>query len=578
MKTARVSVQGIAIDSADTRDADDAIWISDDNRLFITIANVARYVRKGNDHDTFARSRVASSYYPGHVDYMLPRGITERMGLTRDESRKTLTLEIIGGSEPKIQSIYRSDVTAHRVTYEQVPTILNDTTHPLHEQLKLQRALALMLLERRRANGALALYDLNNGWVTTEEGYLKEISHRDATVGYVIVQEMMVLANHVLAEYAIQNEIPLLFRIHRALSAAPDRAELMRQLETASQIPLENLPALRQNVHVLLAKAEYSASALQHYGLNLPYYLHFTSPIRRYADLVNHQQIHAFTQKIALPYSKDELEVVAHEINERILNAQKERSEKAKATAEHKATRAIQKESWLNALNAADIERVVKVAVRSKDPLDQKALDKYLRTNIGTVPLVCLETILFEGQETWRDMQAFVIAFLVEHPYHAVSLLIMAEQKGHYFEVDYVSFQVFTGFCGEAKASDGTKETAWGSSVKEAQQRAAIRLIALVCKVEPPSWSPPVECGNHWVTGAAAIEAQEAKNPISSLMERGQKVGYMPSFEFRSSGQAHVPSFDCVCIFGEAVTKGKGATKQEAKKEAALTMLQQLGT
>jgi ribonuclease R len=445
----RKVVQGITIDSEQTRDIDDALWISFDNgcwHIYVSIADVAEAVPPGGKIDTRAREMVTTKYFRLGNSPMLPRHFAEdELSLWPDKERKTMTVDITvsGGPDVEIRNveIYPSTLkSVGRVTYDKIPGLLKakpQTTE--YDIANIGSKMAMALLDRRRKAGAMVLYDLNNGWVSTEEGFLRQLEKKEETIGYILIQEMMILANSKVAEFAVKHNIPVLFRNHTAMAAIPDRAVLMQQIQDALTTPLADLDVVRQRTHMLLGRANYGGSLLGHYGLNLPAYLHFTSPIRRYADLITQRQIKAFLDGEPFPYTQKDIEEVALHINDQIELERERESMHFKTKAEEQAHRAIDARR-LDGLDAAHFERVSKVEARSGgDPSDafEEAYLRRLKEN--RLPLISLCVILtLEGAtEGWGPLRQATIDQLAKRPEDAVSLLAMAQNVAGWNETKY---------------------------------------------------------------------------------------------------------------------------------------------
>jgi ribonuclease R len=509
-------VKGVTIDSEQTRDIDDAIWIEfgPDGfwHIFVSIADVDDAVPPGGKMDTRAREMVTTKYFGTGNSPMLPRVFSEdQLSLWPGKERKTITVDMAvmpNGEGPVVRKleIYPSILTSQaRCTYERIPAILADKEHEGHDLVSIGCKMAMGLLDRRRKAGAMVLYDLNNGWMTTEEGFLRKIEKKEETIGYIMVQELMVLANAQVAEWAVKNDIPILFRNHVAMSAMPDRQVLMAQIQDALTTPFADLETVRQRTHMLLGRANYSDSLLGHYGLNLAAYTHFTSPIRRYADLVTHRQIAAFLEGKPFPYTKKDVEEIALHIND-TLELEREKAAMHFKTADERRAQQNIDARRLDGLDAVHFERVTKVEARSgTDPSEGFAETFLRRLKENRLPLIALTVIVTQDGLTpaWQPIQQAIVDALAKRPEDAVSLLAMAHGVAEWPLADYEGshegpdhMRVFT--C-KATISLPVRETGEGfpatethaglgkgTTAKLAKYHAAIDLIAQLCGAKVP--------------------------------------------------------------------------------------------
>jgi ribonuclease R len=585
----REQVQGITIDDQRTWDIDDAVWAEEREDgtviVWISIADVSRAVLHGTPVDMEARARVATRYFATGNSPMLTRELAEReLSLRPNEHRRTMTAEVqIAKDGSRKVRVYRSKLqSAARLNYDQIPTILADSKHPLHAQVSLLSRLSTTLLDARRMQGALVLYDLNNGWVTTEDGALKQIDRREDTIGYVLVQELMILANASVAAFAIEHDIPILFRNHEARAAAPPREDLQKQIDAAVHAPLGNLDAFRQRVHMLLGRAEYAPTVNGHYGLALPAYMHWTSPIRRYADLVSQRQFRAFLKGEPYPHTREEVEAIAAHIN-KVVNEEKDAtSEHFKERHEAKAKNLAMDSRRIDGLNAKDFERVVKVEARSGEEIGA-ALDLAFRKRLADdrAPNVCLLVVLAEAPKDkpgWNALREAVLGFLRGRPQDAVSLLAMAAQTYGWAEARYEVNQsgnphapVFKTTARGTVDDKALTGTAQGASAKEATQRAAVLLLAAMQGVQVEEFPAPVPRAAPPKHKAATLPPLTLdKNPVSLLVERAQATrGERPSFEFVTGGLPHIPEVRCTCTMEGIAKVAVASSKQAAKTEAA---------
>jgi ribonuclease R len=506
----RPVVKGITIDSAQTRDIDDALWIEqrDDGfwHVVVSIADVAEAIPPGGKFDERAREMVTTKYFATGNSPMLPRQFAEdQLSLWPNKERKTLTIDMALGTDST--NVVRTEIypsvlkSQARITYDRIPEILKDKTHEWYGLLDIGTKLAMRLLDARRKAGAMVLYDLNNGWVSTEEGFLRKLEKKEETIGYILVQEMMVLANAKVAEFCVKENIPVLYRNHMAMSAMPDRGVLMGQIQDALATPFADLETVRQRTHMLLGRASYSDSLLGHYGLNLPAYLHFTSPIRRYADLVTHRQIKAHLGGKPLPYTKKDIEEVSLHINDVIELEREQASFHFKTKDEELARRNIDARR-LDGLDAVHFERATKVEVRSgRDPSEAFAESFLLRLKENRLPLIALTVILTQelpAPEGWEPIRQAIIDHLAKKPEDAVSLLAQAQQVADWplveYEMAHEGPDHARTFEGKAMLlwQNTDRDKAWsgtgvGNTSKLAKGRAAVDLLAVIGGQKAPT-------------------------------------------------------------------------------------------
>lgn len=596
-------VRGFTVDDASTRDIDDAIWVEKSTAgwtVLVSIADVARAVAIGSENDVRARAMVTTKYFARGNSPMLPRELSEdELSLWPHRPRRTLTVEIhvpedLG--EPTF-SIYRSRLISQaKLSYRMVSQALDPGLVPSDESgrviigvVRTAIDLSVRLLEQRRKSGAMALYDLNNGWITTEEGWLRQIEDHREAMGQIVVQEMMILANTCVARWAVANDVPVPFRNHTARPAAPARAELMRQLDEAMLTPVVDIDVVRERVHMLLDKADYGAALLGHFGLNLPAYVHFTSPIRRYADSVLHRQVRAKLKGEPLPYSREQIEEVCLHINSTLRVEDAELKQRAKDKATTRAKR-VTSARQLSGLFAKDFERVCKTWARSTEETPEELVEAFrLRIADGTVPTICVAVAFAEAADVpaWRQIRQALLDSLAGKPQDAVSLLTMAHQMG-FWTVPVLSTEQSGPshapvFCTTASWTiadgDTLHVTHQGASKKRVEQEIATLLIAQRFKLDHPSFRDAPTSASHapTVTVKKGFVFDMTKDPISLLMEycQAHKIG-LATFAFEQSGPAHLPSITCSVACADKQATARASNKQEAKRAAAVAILSQL--
>jgi ribonuclease R len=338
------------IDPASARDYDDALSVEHDGdglRLHVHIADVAAFVRPGGALDGEAQRRGNSVYVPGAVEPMLPHALSsEACSLVPGVPRSAVTAEIsIGpGGQARRSSFYRSLIRSDaRFEYGQVDRIFAGAEQPpaaVAEPLSLARALAGELRAARLARGALGVESSEPGFEFDDAGNVVAARDEIQTEAHWVIEHLMILANEQVARRLESARAGALFRVHEQ----PDPAAIERlvaQLESL-EVPTPPVPkvmsptdaarlvgeisttvmeyqrATGRGKRVLtslvlraLKQAYYSARNIGHAGLASQSYCHFTSPIRRFPDLVVHRALLATLGAGEEPPSGDLEEVAA---------------------------------------------------------------------------------------------------------------------------------------------------------------------------------------------------------------------------------------------------------------------------
>lgn len=343
------SIPHVTIDGENAKDFDDAVYVEkrrEGYRLYVSIADVSEYVRLGSELDSEAKKRGMSIYFPDSVIPMLPPILSDDLCSLRPMEERacftviidlTRTGDVIGTSF--VKSVIRS---VRRLTYEEVERAIIERDKDSRRNLKgllrnleHMRELTEILLCKRRERGSLD-FDLPEPEVVLDmEGGIKDIVKSRRLFSHRIIEEFMVLANSQVAEFFVRKGLKALFRVHEE----PDPEKLRTFEKFAKFLNLDtrrNLRGIKRLQEILEAargkpyetivnrlllrsmkQARYSAKNLGHYGLGLDAYLHFTSPIRRYPDLVCHRILEASIARRRIPYSEDELEEMARYLSER---------------------------------------------------------------------------------------------------------------------------------------------------------------------------------------------------------------------------------------------------------------------
>jgi len=312
------------IDGDDAKDFDDAISLESLENghwlLGVHIADVSHYVTPGSPLDVEAWKRGMSVYYPGHVVPMLPFALSNGIcSLNPNVERLTFSalMEIDKDGRRRRTSFARAVICSKaRMTYHKVNQILNGDAARCEEYASLVPTLANMnhlahtLLQRRMERGALEMDIPEVEVVMDEHAQPVDLRYRERGESERLIEEFMLQANEAVAEYMCRRDYPTVYRIHE--KPDPDKLRAFAQFArpfgyridpgnpsntTQLQVVLNGAksdPKQRVLPMLLLrslARARYADQCVGHYGLQAKFYLHFTSPIRRYPDLVAHRML-----------------------------------------------------------------------------------------------------------------------------------------------------------------------------------------------------------------------------------------------------------------------------------------------
>jgi ribonuclease R len=306
----------VTIDGEDARDFDDAVYAepdSDGYRLIVAIADVAHYVRPGGPLDRTAWERGNSVYFPDRVVPMLPEALSNGWcSLRPHEDRGCLFVDMkIDASGRKTSHRFGRGLmrSAARLTYEQVQAA-QDESNDLGLPLPALYTAFKALLAARTARGTLDLDLPERKVVLDDAGKVLAITPRPRLDSHRLIEEFMVLANVAAAEELENRHLPCMYRVHAppsdekleslrtflhgmSISLPPsgqihprDLDAVLKAVADTEQAPLVNEVVLRAQ-----SQAQYNPDNIGHFGLSLSRYAHFTSPIRRYADLCVHRAL-----------------------------------------------------------------------------------------------------------------------------------------------------------------------------------------------------------------------------------------------------------------------------------------------
>ncbi len=344
----------VTIDPADARDHDDAVWAHPDDDpknagghvVWVAIADVARYVRPGSALDREARKRGNSTYFPDRVVPMLPDRLSgDLCSLHEGVDRACLAVRmVLDASGRKVSNRFTRALmkSAATLTYIEVQAARdgnpNDKAAPLLDAVINPLFDAYEAAAKARASRQPLDLDLpERRIVLADDGTVLSVAFRDRLDAHRMIEEFMILANVAAAEELVARRRPLLFRVHE--DPAPEKLDALRDVARASGFRLAKGQVLKtQHLNSLLGQAKdtefaelinlttlrsmtqayYSGQNFGHFGLALKSYAHFTSPIRRYGDLVVHRALtlaHGWGDDGLSPDDIDQLDQTAAHIS-----------------------------------------------------------------------------------------------------------------------------------------------------------------------------------------------------------------------------------------------------------------------
>lgn len=598
----RPQVQGITIDGPTSRDLDDAIHLEPTPTggiASIHIADVSELVTVGSTLDKIALSRTQTRYLSRGNVPMLPPALSEdKLSLLEGQPRPTMTIRVTLNHQAEIQTtdIYESwIVSTKRFSYEQVDRVCQKPTHPFYETLQLYQSWAERLNQERRNQGAIGGQFNASGFWVDENGAVM-VPEGKLFHAQMIIQEFMILANRAVAHWFAERDVLALYRNHTARTIAPEREQIMQALLTTGSMEL-----IRQKLQNWLNKAEYSPTLVGHFALNLSAYCHFTSPIRRLADLLNHRIAKALIHEQPHPYRKVELE----QLCTYIATLTQEEEAATKAFHKQRKQRSYQKQiqgseaTALAALSAKEFGHLVKHAAKEKnfEPIRAAAQQRLKQNELSVQSLYLL--LIHSGDSA---LQRQLLAALEQSPDDATSVLVMAtEQEPSWEQLDYVEAN------GDTPPFLVWVEVALGGQVvttsapAQSQRKQTARHLACLKWLQAFVSDELVSPAQRQLTGVAPLAAaqpedaeptqktnpaahpvlnnslEDGQNFVGLLQQLSQSLGWaLPKYQFMEASS----EFVCTCTVlpqqQSFCARGMAAQKKTAKQVAAKEALVQL--
>jgi len=611
--TGRKRTSGITIDPENSKDLDDAFLLKKSRNKFIlqvSIADAASAVKPSSPIFKAALKRGSTLYFANKSIGMIPKILCEdKLSLLPGERKGALTITIKLSEDLDIEKVDIARTafqSKRRLSYAEADKIIDtENKDPERNHLIECYSLAARLLQKRQMSGALAIYDILRGVFSNEEGQLIRLLPEQAHKSNIIVQEFMILANTAVSEFLLKKNRTFLFRNHTARAAVPDRNEIIQQYNLAL-LSENRMEALIKRIPLWFNPAKYETKLKGHFGLNLPAYSHFTSPLRRAADLVNQNILLAALEGKRSGFSKVKLESICRAINSRMDKIKEKRGKSFKAQTLKKMSKKIAEERFeqLLSMDRNAFGSLLKQACKQNIISYEFQRAAEARIDAGGIGVEHLYYLIFESpkdsgesSEIWHKLKMKTVESLSMRQGSAFQIIQMAVQRNILQKAEVEYAELDSGFAARviiSKDNQVLSSPAYDTAPtkKQAQHLAAVSLLkswienalvlpseTIVAGVEGKDRSSiirgqgefPLPAGPRGFPDAdAALE-----NFVGQLQELCVKSGKpAPEYTYSKFGSSHQPVFTAVCIVGSEKTEGKGPSKKRAKQLSAKSMLE----
>lgn len=589
----------ISMDPPRAQEIDDAIrvrrrpdgtWIVD-----VMIPDVPSLLTAGCQDDVTAMGKGVTVYRGGSASSpMLPRDMTRRLSLSPDEDRPAIHVVVGVGRDLRtsVTSVARiRHRTAARLSYAQGDSILADPTDPMHDMLREMWELSSLLHAERSASTG-ARFDVGARVYTNEEGREDVLDEGNAHRSNMIVMEIMILANSAMAQHARDATLPVLFRNHRLRGFVHgDRASAAAELAIRDCIGRRTAANRIASLQHLVQQAELGTECLGHHGLDVPAYAWFTSPLRRYADVVN-------LRAILGENPVHDLSSLAADLTDIHRRQKNESSEHHGLMSRRLLVKRIARGSH-EALKASDVHTIVRALVENPG-FDRSVAMKHLKMRMGADDLTGRDiAALIDNSDAIASPEdaSFISEWLEAVPARGILLAGFREglpprtqhdhkpagenHKGTLLDlanrnkvkVEFSNIRsgpphdpMFTVSASWKAVGGSLTASADGRTLRAGEQQASRKLLELVTAST---------IGGTASEGPRGTRVDDKpKHPKTHLLEIVQSTpGAKVEFgTVRQDGSQHEPSFEApveVFIHGRTIrTSGTGASKKEAERRA----------
>jgi len=603
-----VTPSAISIDPAGAREIDDAIAVTclgpSGWRVEVCIPDVPAMVRPRTRDDQSARADGMTRYSSGGRTWnMLPPATVDGLSLSPDEDRPMVHVSILVDRRlrPSVESLSRlRHRTLAQLSYAEADVGMRDVGHALHEPLRAIWELAMALHEERAAATGAA-FDVSGGTYTNEEGQTVRLGTGRAHPSNMAVMEIMILANAALAAWSRHAGKAILYRNHRIPGfASGDRGAAAEELGEREGLGPATAARRLRGMTKDIGPAEMGTEPMGHHGLDLPAYAWFTSPLRRYCDVVNLRA--ALDEE-----SEPDLEGLARHLNEA------HRDEKDRSSDRHAQNARSRMAGLVGSRHEKDLERhdvhTILRSLRENPGFDQAAAVRLITARMAANSLSGRDIAMLEEEVQTLlgdEMRDAVAAWVSDSParrllldeYRGVTTTIEAKDgRNHKGRLQECAMSMRAGLAFEIASRTGPPHSpvfdvtaTWtagdnrvtargvGRSLRAAEQEAARDLIERlglgtgksIQRAVAPSLTPK---------DSDAAQGRTAKSRLMEWVQAhpGSSVVFGTA---SSSGPPHARRFSIGATYGIAgdtiQATGEGRTKKEAEQDASTRILAEL--
>jgi ribonuclease R len=554
-------------------------------RLQVHVADVAIQVQQDSFLDRQALKRGETAYLPTTRKPLFPHSLEASMSLLPFVERPVITVNILVDPQGELLDVSICEqvlVSQEQFSYEAVEGLLRGAPHHLQTQLKLLERVTGLLASQRQQQGAVFGRTVGTNYID-EDGRVVAQSLRSQQ----IIAELMILTNRVVSEFMRDHRQVWLYRTHdyRDLSELP--AERQQFVQALKAIADEE--TLRQVLAGHYDRARYSPEAKPHVGLGLDVYAHTTSPIRRYADLVNQRLLKAALHGQPAPYTTATLVDMATQLTT-LQHARRDQKSAQHRAQRHSAVAQQVQQADLSALSPTLFSQALKQGVLSDQwaVLEPTLLQRWAEGTLAAMDLYQVLLVMPNTAATVH-LKLQLLAAIANNP---MSLQVMNLIRTHWKPTPTVEFKeqsTPTGWAALCVVNQEGKEQcppAWSIAQRKAlaQQDSAYRwLEAWVWKklvssaaAQLPEATAPLPVEPLRPAPETLLAANQALDYVSSLNQYAQRLGVpLPEYTFASAVTTN-GLFQCSCECFDLVGKGEGGSKKQAKSKAAQSVWEQI--